>query len=76
MYMYMYIIMVLSRIAGLKVDEFMAFYREFFPKGSVTPKMHILEDHMKLWMEKWQVTPGLHSEQGLESIHSQFNHLE
>ena len=44
--------------------------------ASVTPKLHMLEDHMVTWMKQWHVTPGLHSEQGLESLHSVFNHLE
>ena len=30
------------------VEEFMAYYRGEFPQATVTPKLHILEDHISL----------------------------
>ena len=57
------------------MTEFMAYYREEFPLASVTPKMHMLEDHILPWMQKWHFCPGFHGEQGAESIHAIFNSL-
>ena len=38
--------MITPIFIGSKVDELMAYYREFFPMASVIPKLHMLEDHM------------------------------
>lgn len=57
------------------MTEFMEYYREEFPLASVTPKMHMLEDHILPWMQKWHFNPGFHGEQGAESIHTIFNSL-
>lgn len=38
--------------------------------------MHILEDHVVQWMEKWKVASGLMGEQGMEQIHSHIHRLE
>ena len=54
----------------------MAFYREEFPHATVTPKLHILEDHMVPWLQRWKVGFGLLDEQGAESIHAKFNTLK
>ena len=51
-------------------------YRESFPKASILPKMHILEDHVVPWIEKWRVGAGLMGEQGAESIHAHIGRLE
>ena len=37
------------------VEEFMAYYREEFPQAMVTPKLHILEDHMVPWLQRCKV---------------------
>jgi len=55
---------------------FMAFYRETFPQATVLPKMHIMEEHILPFMEKWNVGCGLMGEQGAESIHAYFNTLD
>jgi hypothetical protein len=60
---------------GANVDRFLTFYREHFPNSTITPKMHMLEDHMDEWMHRWHWAPGFHSEQGAESIHAIFNRL-
>ena len=53
----------------------MAYYRTTFPHASVTPKLHMLEEHMVEWIHKWKAGFGLMGEQGAESIHSFFNDL-
>ena len=58
------------------VEEFMAYYRKEFPNATVTPKLHILEDHMIPWLQKCKVGFGLLDEQGAESIHAKFNTLK
>ena len=54
----------------------MAYYREQFSDSSVTPKMHMLEEHVQPWVERWGVGFGILSEQGAESIHAYFNSLK
>ena len=54
----------------------MSHYWMTFPHASVTPKMHMLEDHMMTWLKKWKVGFGTMGEQGAESIHANFNGIE
>ncbi len=51
----------------------MAYYRKEFPRATVLPKMHMLEEHVVPWLRKWHVGFGLLGEQGVESIHAHFN---
>ena len=37
--------------------------------------MHMLEEHVVLWLQEWKVGFGLMGEQGAESIHAYFNSL-
>ena len=53
----------------------MAYYRSQFPTATVTPKLHMLEEHVVPWIKKWGVGFGLLGEQGAESIHAYFNLL-
>ena len=53
-------------LLGNSITTFMAFYRENLPQATVLPKMHILEEHILPFMEKWHVGCGLLSEQGAE----------
>ena len=53
----------------------MGYYRGNFQHATVLPKMHILEEHVAPWIEKWRVGFGLMGEQGAESIHAYFNSL-
>ncbi len=53
----------------------MRYYSDTFPGASITPKLHLLEFHIILWIEKWKVGLGLLGEQGAESIHAYFNGL-
>ena len=45
------------------------------PNVTVTQKLHILEDHMLPWLQRWKVGFGLLEKQGAESIHAKFNTL-
>ena len=57
------------------IKNFMSFDRSKFPNESVTPKLHMLEEHVVEWVKKWKAGFGLLGEQGAESIHSYFNGL-
>lgn len=52
------------------------FYRKKFSHATVTPKLHILEDHVVPWLRRWHIGAGLMGEQGAESIHSHVKKLE
>ena len=58
------------------IDEFLKFYRHTFPNSSITPKIHMLEDHVVPFIRKWRVGLGMLNEQGAESIHARFNTLQ
>ena len=53
----------------------MSFYREKFPTETITPKLHMLEDHVVPFLRKWESGLGLYGEQGGEGIHPEFNRL-
>ena len=44
--------------------------------SKVTPKMHLLEEHMIPWLHKWKAGLGLMSKQGSESIHARINAIK
>ena len=54
----------------------MHYHRDVFPEASITPKLHILEDHMVNFLRKCRVGCGLLGEQGAESIHKVYNQLK
>ena len=54
----------------------MGYYRSQFPTATVTPKLHMLEEHVVPWIKRWGVGFGLLGEQGAESIHAYFNSLK
>ena len=54
----------------------MEFYRREFPRATVLPKLHIMEEHVAPWVKRWRVGAGLMGEQGAESIHAHFKRLE
>ena len=47
-----------------------------FPDSAITPKMHILQQHVPQWMKRWHVGLGFHGEQGAEALHNKFNQLQ
>ena len=52
----------------------MSYYRENYEER-ITPKMHILEEHITPFLKKWNLGCGLMAEQGAESIHASINSL-
>ena len=44
-------------------------------RGNVTPKLHLLEDHVADQMERFGVGLAIHGEQGGETIHHEWNEL-
>ena len=59
-----------------KIEEFLHYYRSTFPAASITPKLHLMEDHIVPFVQKWRVGFGLMGEQGAESIHTVYNQLK
>lgn len=59
----------------MDIDKFLKFYRDSFPHASITPKLHMLEDHVIPFLRKWRVGLGFLGEHGAESIHARFNSL-
>ncbi|XP_057310202.1 uncharacterized protein LOC130648181 [Hydractinia symbiolongicarpus] len=57
------------------IDKLMAFLRTNWPDVTITPKLHMLEDHAVDFMRKWGTGFGFYGEQGAESIHPMFNKL-
>ncbi len=54
----------MSYLLELNTTAFMKFYREEFPrdtypKATVLPKMHLLEDHMMEWLGRYYLGAGL-----------------
>ena len=62
--------------AADNIARFMAYYRSQFPTATVTPKLHMLEEHVVPWIKRWGMGFGLLGEQGAESIHAYFNSLK
>ena len=71
----MYVHINIKILTGAKIEVFLQFYRCAFPGASITPKLHLLEDHILEFMRKWRVGFGLLGEQGAESIHTVYNQL-
>ncbi len=74
--MHIYIIRetTMGHFAENSIKDFMKAYR--MANKRVTPKLHMLEDHIVPWIRRWGVGVGFHSEQGAESIHTHFNTLQ
>ena len=60
-------------IIDMCIKIFMASYRENFPDSSITPKMHLLENHAMDQLTRFGVGFGLINEQGGQLIHTEFN---
>ena len=57
------------------IEDLLTFYRAKWPDCSITPKLHMLEDHVTEFITKWGRGLGTYGEQGGESIHPTFNRL-
>ncbi|CAH3103928.1 unnamed protein product [Pocillopora meandrina] len=55
------------------ITNFLQFLREKFPDMTVTPKLHMLEEHVCPFLRQWHMGLGFYGEQGIEGIHSEFN---
>ena len=57
------------------IKELVSYYRDAFPEESITPKLHMLEDHVCSFLRKWGASFGLYGEQCMESLHASMNQL-
>lgn len=57
------------------IKDLMDYLRTTFPNRSITPKLHMLEDHVVDFIKRWHFGLGIYGEQGGESIHPEFNKL-
>ena len=62
--------MWLSLFLKSNINEFLSLYRAAFPTATITPKLHMIEDHVVDFISQWRVRFGMIGEQGAESIHS------
>ena len=52
------------------MNSWLNYYKSSFPQATVTPKLHMLEDHVVPFLKEWHVGFGFHGEQGAESLHA------
>ena len=72
----MYIHVTLIHVSSeINIESFLKYYRDTFPAATVTPKFHMLEDHVVPFLRLWRVGFGFHGEQGAESLHATFNKI-
>lgn len=60
----------------LTIQSYLAYFRTNFPEESVTPKMHLLEDHTIPFLRIWHVGLGFRGEQRGESVHAMLNAIK
>ena len=58
------------------IDDYMAFLRGEFPEIRITPKLHMLEDHIIPFVQRWHSSCGFYGEQGGESLHKIINNMK
>lgn len=39
----------------MNIDKFLTHYWESFPDATITPKLHMLQDHVVPFLRKWRV---------------------
>ena len=54
------------------ICTFTNYFREQFPQATIPPKLHMLEDHVVSFIQKWHFPLGFFGKQGGESIHHEF----
>ena len=54
----------------------MSFLRTNWPDVNISPKLHMLEDHVVDFLRRWKVGFGFYGEQGGESIHHEFKKMK
>ena len=63
-------------LSDQNLQQFLTIYWENFPNSKISPKLHLLEDHVVPCLRRWHVVLVFHGEQGAESIHRVFNSLK
>ena len=53
----------------------MSFIRLNWPDENISPKLHMLEDHVIEFLTQWRAGLGFYGEQGGESIHAEFSSM-
>ena len=48
---------------GAKIESFMCFFREKWPHVKITPKLHMVEQHVVDFIAKWGAAFGYYGEQ-------------
>ena len=56
--------------------SFMTFLRSDFPDIKISPKLHMMEDHVIPFIRRWGAACGFYGEQGGESIHQTINNMK
>jgi hypothetical protein len=56
-----YIVLLLAT----SIEDFMSYWRKNWPNETVSPKMHMLEEHMVPFVKKWKLGCGFYGEQGM-----------
>ncbi|XP_057290698.1 uncharacterized protein LOC130657379 [Hydractinia symbiolongicarpus] len=59
----------------ISINKFMMHLRTNWPKVNISPKLHMLEDHVTEFIAKWNVGFGFYGEQGGESLHHEINRM-
>lgn len=62
--------MFFSFLGDSIIDSFLTYYRSNFQQATITPKLHILDDHVIPFLREWRVGFGFSGEQGAESLHA------
>ena len=60
-------------VAEEDITHFLQFIRKKFPDMMITPKLHMLEEHVCPFLRQWHMSLRFYGEQGIERIHSEFN---
>ena len=53
----------------------MSYFLKTWPNESITPKMHLLESHCVDSLRNWGLGLDIYGEQGVESMHAEFNSM-
>ena len=46
------------------IQDFMCYWRANWPGETISPKMHMLEEHVVPFLKKWKLGCGFYGEQG------------
>ena len=57
----------------MRIEDFFLFHHGNFNGASITPKLHIIKEHMVDFLRQWIDGYGFLGKQGAESIHITFN---